>query len=176
MKVYYAKNKFFKQSIKNSKVLNKKLLEFFNKENFVSKENNYGVSKTDWTESGNNNREWVKYFMNEITPYLNKIHDNLNSKGVLTKCLIPDIWYQQYFTNDEHTWHNHGLSNWINIYYVELPDNICDTEFADFKFPSNIKIKEGDLLTLPGHVLHRAPKVSAERRTVISFNSNWVTG
>ena len=37
----------------------------------------------------------------------------------------------------------------------------------------DIKLREGQLLTFPAHIMHRSPvNKSKERKTVISFNTN----
>ena len=34
--------------------------------------------------------------------------------------------------------------------------------------------EEGQIVTFPGHVLHAAPKTKSKRKTVISFNTNFL--
>ena len=166
MKIQEIKTKVFKQSVNNKDIIKEKLLSWFHKEPVVSLGTNYNISKTDWKKSFDMNRDYVKYLLEEFTPYINNIGENLKTE----KCSIFDMWYQQYNKNDNHEWHNHGVTNLANIYFVELPDE-TGTEFLDFKVDD---IKEGDLLTFPAYYMHRSPiNKSNERKTIVSFNSNY---
>ena len=166
MKIQEIKTKVFKQSVNNKDIIKEKLLSWFHKEPVVSLGTNYNISKTDWKKSFDMNRDYVKYLLKEFTPYINNIGEDLKTE----KCSIFDMWYQQYNKNDNHEWHNHGVTNWANIYFVELPDE-TGTEFLDFKVDD---IKEGDLLTFPAYYMHRSPiNKSNERKPIVSFNSNY---
>ena len=166
MEIQEIKTPVFKQSIKNNKIIKEKLLEWFEKEPIKSFGTDYNVSKTDWEKSYDMSRPYVKFLMKEFTPYINNIGEVLKAE----KCSIFDMWYQQYYKNDSHSWHNHGVTNWANIYFIELPDE-THTEFKDFEVKD---IKEGDLLTFPAYKFHRSPiNKTNERKTIVSFNSNY---
>ncbi|MDB4342519.1 2OG-Fe(II) oxygenase family protein [bacterium] len=166
MKIINQNIQVFKQKIENYKEINEKLLNWFEEVPQKNFGTDYNVSKTDFKTSEDMNRPYVKYLVNEFTPYINKIGEVLRTE----KCAIPNLWFQQYLQNDSHSWHNHGEVNWVNIYFVELPETL-GTEFLDFEIKD---IQEGDLLTFPAQFIHRAPKNSTKhRKTIVSFNSNY---
>jgi ectoine hydroxylase-related dioxygenase (phytanoyl-CoA dioxygenase family) len=94
------------------------------------------------------------------------------SLGVSEKAVIDNMWFQQYKKNDKHSWHTHGLSNFSNVYFVELPLKSLATEILNV---NNLNLKEGDLLTFPSHLYHRSPiNKTNKRKTIISFNCDFV--
>jgi len=151
---------------------NRKLLEHFEKMPNLS----YGnVTKTDWSLSKEetNKKTYVSPFLKKITPYYNKLAKQLSKKWWGWR--LGNIWFQQYNQNSDHHWHVHWYSNWTNVYYVELPDKSITTQLYDIlrKKIIDIKLREGQLLTFPAHIMHRSPiNKSKERKTVISFNTN----
>ena len=63
----------------------------------------------------------------------------------------------------------------LDLHYLELPEGTPKTQIIN---PYNQKdiievdVKEGDLLTFPSYVLHKAPKNNSDKRkTIISFNT-----
>jgi hypothetical protein len=171
MKIKYFKDFYMLNYIENHKSFNKKLLHLIDKikdNSFITQRDH--ISKTDWNLSRETPREYLDYFYKIITPYMNKMSKLLQEK----KWTIWNGWFQQYYTNDFHTWHRHAKVNWTNIYYIELPSK---SMFTKIKNPftekvTNIKAKEGMLVTMPGHVLHTSPKFKSDKRkTIISFNS-----
>ena len=146
---------------------NRKLLEYFDK---MPNSNFNNVSKTDW---GTKDRPYADYFFNKIKPYYNKLSKKLTSKKWGWQG--SNIWFQQYEENSDHHWHNHHGCNWSNVYYVELPNRSLTTQLYDIlkKKIINIKLREGQLLTFPAHIMHRSPMNKCKKRkTVISFNTN----
>jgi hypothetical protein len=108
-----------------------------------------------------------QYIASLITPYMDKIAIILDSK----KWNINNGWFQQYTKSEGHEWHTHAKTNFTNVYFVELPSTSLGTEILNYQ---KLDLKEGDLLTLPGHVYHRSPKnFTNERKTIISFNSDF---
>lgn len=158
----------FVTKINNSKKINKKLLSLIN----TIKNNKYNTDKdsihnTDWNLPKNFERKYVDYFVPIIRPYLNEIAKKLHSE----KAVIDNIWFQQYKKNDEHSWHTHGLSNFSNVYFVELPLKSLATEILNVK---DLNLNEGDLLTFPSHLYHRSPiNKTNKRKTIISFNCDF---
>ena len=122
-------------------------------------------------------RPYLTYF------YDNIVHEHMNSTGTLLglesewcnfSWEIDRTWFQQYYEKADHFWHTHARSNYANVYFLELPDENYKTEILD----SNGKLidydaKEGDIITFPAGMQHRSAPNSAERKTVISFNSNY---
>ena len=128
------------------------------------------ITNTDWNDSHDGSRKYVKKFGNIIQPYLTKMGEELRTSVFK----ISDIWYQQYSKYSKHQWHYHGGANWSAIYYIELPDTSIKTELFDIpenKIINSIEINEGDLFLFPANILHRAPpNKTDEVKTIISFN------
>ena len=126
--------------------------------------------------SDSDNSYYKDYFLKNV---IEKYYDlAVNSLGH-TQYEIQNIWYQQYEHNDTHDWHTHGGCNYSNVYFLELPSKEVSTEFLNVKTNTIFRvdnIKEGDLLSFPGHITHRSPKnMTSDRKTVIVFNSNIFT-
>ena len=143
--------------------------------NYIKKQPTYrlierldDISNTDWKDSYNPNRPYVKKFAKLISPYLSKIGRVLKTK----KFTIGNMWYQQYGKGSKHQWHHHVSSNWSAVYYLQLPNNLGTalydiTESRTF----DIKLNEGDLFLFPANMLHRSPpNMTNKIKTIISFN------
>ena len=143
--------------------------------NYIKKQPTYrliesldDISNTDWKDSYNPNRPYVKKFAKVISPYLSKIGRVLKTK----KFTIGNMWYQQYGKGSKHQWHHHVSSNWSAVYYLELPNNL-GTELYDITESRtfDIKLNEGDLFLFPANMLHRSPpNMTNKIKTIISFN------
>jgi len=155
-------------SIENYKHHNKKLLDLIEK---TPKKKYNDITYTDWKIPKNIDRPYLKYFYDLIEPKLINIGNFLKYK----ECEIQNTWFQQYYKNDNHDWHNHPICNFTNVYYIELPDN-NKTELYDNVNKSiiDLDVKEGDLVTFPAHIIHRSKtNQSNKRKTVISFNTSF---
>ena len=143
--------------------------------NYIKKQPTYrlierldDISNTDWKDSYNPNRPYVKKFAKLISPYLSKIGRVLKTK----KFTIGNMWYQQYGKGSKHQWHHHVSSNWSAVYYLEQPKNL-GTEHYDITESRtfDIKLNEGDLFLFPANMLHRSPpNMTNKIKTIISFN------
>ena len=143
--------------------------------NYIKKQPTYrlierldDISNTDWKDSYNPNRPYVKKFAKLISQYLSKIGRVLKTK----KFTIGNMWYQQYGKGSKHQWHHHVSSNWSAVYYLELPNNL-GTELYDITESRtfDIKLNEGDLFLFPANMLHRSPpNMTNKIKTIISFN------
>ena len=123
------------------------------------------VSRLDWYQSEDFDREWVQYFM----PHFNKTYQPLVDKLGYKTFDVRGIWYQQYEHNDVHEWHIHSDS-YTGLYYLEMPNPVqtqvyCNGEIID------LPTAEGDLVIFPSYTIHKAPtNVAKTRKTIISFN------
>ena len=143
--------------------------------NYIKKQPTYrlierldDISNTDWKDSYNPNRPYVKKFAKLISPYLSKIGRVLKTK----KFTIGNMWYQQYGKGSKHQWHHHVSSNWSAVYYLQLPNNL-GTELYDITESRtfDIMLNEGDLFLFPANMLHRSPpNMTSKIKTIISFN------
>ena len=152
---------------KNFNEINGKLLSLINKiptNSLVEYEDN--ITHTDYNLPKNFEREYVKYFLKFIEPYLLEISVKLNAK----KIQIANLWFQQYNKNSIHQWHTHPQCHFTNIYFIELPSKSLGTEILNH---SNLDLNVGDLITFPAYYFHRSPiNLSEERKTIISFNTD----
>ena len=170
---FHSLNSFYMiTTLEKFSFFNRKLLEHIDKMPNLSF---YNVTKTDWSLSKeeSDKKTYIKPFFKKITPYYNKIARQLGKKKWGWRA--SNIWFQQYNEKSDHVWHNHWYDNWTNVYYVELPDRSLTTQLYDImrKKIIDIKLREGQLLTFPAHIMHRSPvNKSKERKTVISFNTN----
>jgi len=127
-------------------------------------------SKSDWNLPSDHPRKYLDHF------YHNIIKDIMGEQKKYFKASqwhIANSWFQQYYDGTYHKYHNHNLTNWTNVYFVELPYSkdatIVKSKNKSFKY----KVEEGDIITFPAHLLHSAPKIDKKRKTVISFNSDF---
>lgn len=129
---------------------------------------------TDWTEdnlriSSDFTRKWVTIIYDDLINFFNNTFLKLGYQ----KCIIKDLWFQQYKNKGTHGWHIHGGS-FTGAYYLDLPKNSPPTQIShpfDNKNIINLKVKEGDVSIFPTHVVHRSPiNMSKNKKTIISFN------
>lgn len=130
------------------------------------------IKHTDWNLPKETERKYLALFYEIVRPYMNDMMKKLHC----SEWRIQNGWFQQYKTNDKHTWHNHPYTNFSNVYFLEMPEKQMQTQFFDIITEKIItfNVKEGDLLTFPGYMMHRSDKIkNKKRKTIISFNSNF---
>lgn len=136
------------------------------------------VARVDWVYAKDFERPWVKFLWNHFIDNYIPIIKKLG----YASAEIRDMWFQQYLKNGKHGWHSHG-HNYTGVYYLEFPDGAPATEFQTMETRISQEnmitqipnIKEGDFITFPAFLLHRAPKVlNVERKTIISFNIDFI--
>ena len=139
-----------------------------NKGNFNDK-----IFKLDWPLADNIERPWIKYLINDLYSQLSKFSDSLG----YTDIIINKIWYQLYKKNNIHNWHIHH-DNFSGVYYLKLPEDDI-SNYTEFLSPNNfdvsfrIKVKEGDIIFFPSHLIHRAPALKKEEtKIIVSWNLN----
>ena len=74
------KNFCYLKHIKESKIIKNKLLKYMEDMPLNTYEE---VSKTDWGLSSDYKRPYVKYFINILKPYMQKIVKKLNTKNLI---------------------------------------------------------------------------------------------
>ena len=99
--------------------------------------------------------------------------DNLQVYYKAKRWKIINSWFQQYEKNSYHEYHNHPQSNFTNVYFMELPDTNFKTVIKIENKEYEYSVKEGQLITFPAHLLHTSKPNGNERKTVISFNSDF---
>ena len=125
------------------------------------------ISKLDYSDCANLDREWIRFFRPIWKNNLQSFMQDVDCNDVR----LQDMWFQQYNEKSDHHWHNHWYANWTNVYYVELPDRSLTTQLYDTlrKKIINVKLREGQLLTFPAHVMHRSPVNKSKERKKINF-------
>lgn len=126
--------------------------------------------------------DWGSYQMNKKKRYYSYIEKDLESHMKKTfieagyaDTIIHNYWFQQYYKGGKHGWHTHLACQWTNVYYLEFPEGAPRTEFKNPIDGTSIfvDVEEGDILSFPSLILHRAPEVEHDlRKTIISFNSD----
>jgi hypothetical protein len=169
MKKYEVSIPVIVSTLENHSNIKASLLELIEREQKISYDS---ISKTDWNISLNFDRDYVKIFTENAYSHMKNIFFDLG----YSKFEIKNIWFQQYEKNSFHHWHLHSGVDFTNVYYLELPSTELITQIKNpmnFNEFVKINVNEGDILTMPGHIVHRSPKnLFGERKTVISFNCN----
>jgi len=128
------------------------------------------VTKSDWNLPASAERKYLHFFYTRVIgPCMYKLKDYLKAK----EFRIANGWFQQYEKNSQHTWHNHGDTNWANSYFLELPDPKFKTEIKIKDKIIEYEVKEGQLICFPAYLLHRSKPNGDKRKTVIAFNSQF---
>lgn len=127
------------------------------------------IIRCDWSTSRyDGDREWLKVINYPLAVHLN---DWCNTMGYQTFG-ITEIWFQQYAKGGKHAWHTHS-NNFTNVYYVHLPKDGAQTEWIHpvTKGIHTFDVHEGDIITFPSWVIHRAPmNCTEEIKTIVSWN------
>lgn len=127
------------------------------------------IVRCDWnTARYDGDREWLKIINIPLTIHLNEW---CNTMGYQTFG-ITELWFQQYAKGGKHAWHTHS-NNFTNVYYVNLPEDKAQTEWINpvTKNIHTFDVREGDIITFPSWVIHRAPNNNTEEiKTIISWN------
>ena len=143
----------FVTKFKEHKKYRKKLLELIDQMPQSPKLNTADevISKNDFHFPRELNRPYIDFFVPLLNPYLADMANKFKSKSIR----FHNMWFQQYKKNDTHAWHNHPESNFSHVYYLELPSIKIATKFLNVR--KKLSIKEGDILTFPGHLYHCSP-------------------
>ena len=158
---------FLISKVKNHKKHKTILLDLINR---MPKSKSQQNSKSDWLLSKDYPREYLNYFYNDI---IDPIMDEQKKHFKAAQWHIANAWFQQYHDGTFHKFHNHESTNWSNVYFIELPKPKDVTQVKVRNKLFKYKAEEGDIITFPGHLLHSAPAINNQRKTVIAFNSNF---
>lgn len=173
IKTYPFKSSYFITSIKEHYKNKETLLSEIDKMSSQDINNPAEKLKTDFFLDKNQDRQYLKLFYDMIESYMQDLCNLMQTE----EWIIHNGWYQQYTVGGTHGWHNHAQTNFTNVYFLELPDPSLKTQIFDSinqKIIDTVEIKEGDILTIPGHLLHKSRKnETLQRKTIISFNSSF---
>jgi hypothetical protein len=132
------------------------------------------ISKTDWNLPNDAERKYLDFIKPVIVDTIFDSFKDLKPEGLA----FTKFWFQQYSRSDTHDWHVHMRCHWTSVYFVELPDSNVKTEIQNTNrnFLIDYDAKEGDIVTFPSFLYHRSPpNFSVGRKTIISFNTNFVS-
>tara|TARA_Y100000114_G_scaffold34289_1_gene29700 strand:- start:4334 stop:4849 length:516 start_codon:yes stop_codon:yes gene_type:complete len=167
MQVNKIKCELFIQDVPNHQTHKKILLDLIKQLPNNPYEN---ISKTDWNLPKKLKRKYLDYFYPNISKSL---MDNLQVYYKSKSWRITNAWFQQYEKNSYHEYHNHTQTNFTNVYFLELPDTNFKTILKIENKEYEYKVKEGQLITFPAHLLHTSKPNGDKRKTIISFNSDF---
>lgn len=156
----------FKSSVKNHFEIKEKILQEIEliPQNKYQSFNTF-IDHTDWNLPSNIYRGYFNILLKAVGGHLDNIKQSLKTDNFE----IINYWFQQYKNNSFHGWHTHTNAHFANVYLVECPKD-SQTMFRNFK----IDCKEGDIISFPAFLPHcSAPLQSEQRKTIISFNSNF---
>lgn len=164
---------YFKYKIKDHKLIKDSILSSINNmpEKSLFVENHSNISKVDWEIPREHSREYLIF----LEPYLFNYMDILVQNTKYDTWEIHNIWFQQYEQSASHGWHVHTNCQFTNVYYLELPSDTPKTQIVNpfTKKVIHLDVEEGDIITFPSFIIHKAPIVkSNSRKTIISFNSD----
>lgn len=166
------KDFIFKTKIKDHFLIKKSILDEIENDNsdtLIVNDRYYSdvISKLDWDDGENCERNWVKIF---LPHFYNCINEFLLETSYID-IELNKIWYQQYLTNNSHSWHIHA-DQYTGVYYLEFPEKSSRTQliFPYDKSINEIDAEEGDIIFFPSHIIHRGPSNNSDRKTIISFN------
>jgi len=138
-----------------------------NVENLTGPNNN--ITRCDWSDMRfDRSREWLGLMGIALHEHLDQWAASLDYDTFQ----IHEIWFQQYNTGSKHAWHVHG-ANFTNVYFLDLPKDSPKTQWIDpvSKLAHEFDVEEGDIITFPSWLIHRAPEnQSSEMKTIISWN------
>ena len=151
--------------------LKDKLLDAINRQENVQRMLAPGndITRCDWeTSRFDRSREWLSIIGIDLYEHLGEWTTSLGYYDFQ----VAEIWFQQYTNGSHHGWHVHG-GNMTNVYYLDLPADSPKTEWINPIDNSihQFDIEEGDIITFPSWLKHRAPiNQSSKMKTIISWN------
>jgi hypothetical protein len=125
------------------------------------------ISNTDYHLNHNFKRPYTEFIVPCFMPHLIK----LNNEFGYNEYQLKNIWFQQYEKNDFHNWHCHSDCTFTNIAYIELPNKKITTQVKLKGKDIKINVAEGEMLSMPGFLVHGSPINKGARKTVVVMNS-----
>lgn len=159
------------KKFQNHNAIKDKLIDLIDNQNSgIVKDDYTNITKSDWYVDGGEIREYWKVIHNDIMEHMDSLREVIREEDIPFE--LKNFWFQQYSTNDNHTWHTHPGCQWSSCYYLELPHESQRTILKDAL--GNIiipEVKEGDILTFPSSIMHTSPvNNTPDRKTIIAWN------
>lgn len=130
------------------------------------------IFRTDWHLAQDYARPWVNILKPSIDQHMSAVMESLG----YAQTELDNMWFQQYNKGSGHGWHVHMFCQWTNVYYLDFPQGSPKTQLVspfDQSTIFEVDVEEGDILTFPSIVIHRAPAVETDNiKTIVSFNLN----
>ena len=130
------------------------------------------ISRCDYESPDGVERAYLRFVRDPIQRHVKRVMRSYGYRSLR----IYNFFFQQYETDSRHDWHVHLETQWVGVYYVELPRTTPRTEYLSMtegtvKAVRTLPCREGDVVLFPSFVIHRAPpNPSRETKTIISFN------
>ena len=119
------------------------------------------------------------YLIESEKRYMDILYPSIQNSLDILRCNygvhlnIDNYWFQQYYTNDNHTYHTHSRCNYSSVYYVECPKGMATTFMLRDKV-KEIDAEEGDYIIFPSTIPHCSkPNFTNQRKTAIAVNLNY---
>jgi len=155
---------YFIQPLTNHKIIKEFYLEEIKKNPINSLDS---IHNTDWNIKSNIN---YSFLLSQLKESLNNMEKYLKVK----EAIVHNFWFQQYKKTDYHFWHTHCECHYTNVYYLEVDDGATEVKDPMTNKIITMKVKEGDVLSMPAFLLHRSPKYKTNTtKTVIAFNTSF---
>jgi len=130
------------------------------------------IHRTDWHLAQDYSRPWTTILKPSIDQHMSLVMEDMG----YTQTELDNLWFQQYNQGSGHGWHVHMFCQWTNVYYLDFPPGSPRTQLVvpfDQSSIFEVDVEEGDILTFPSIVIHRAPVVQTTNiKTIVSFNVN----
>jgi len=174
MKVYNVAYPIFVFPLKEHYMIKQTLLKMIDEQKSSFLKHDIENVISDWNVEIGEERKYFTYFSQYLNKYLENVLKHATPSNVLhVKYEHLNVWFQQYYKNYFHEWHDHGAT-WATIYFLELPDKSVSTEFYIPLAEKNyiqFDVEEGDILLFPANIFHRSSlNPSDNRKTVIVSN------
>ena len=116
-----------------------------------------------------------KLYWRDIGRPIFKFIENVTTEMGYINASMNNFWYQQYIKGGKHGWHVHEHCMFTSVYYLEFPEGSPRTEFKNTMTNEVFvpDVEEGDIMTFPSFVAHRAPVNNTDnRKTILSWHVN----
>lgn len=170
MKLDYFNCPYIIKKFENHGVVKDRVLDYINTQSGLMIQSDTTNIRSDWGSYRKNARKYWSIIEFDIQLHLQEVFCDILG---YTNFSTGNYWYQQYTRNGSHGWHTHLNTMWTCVYYLEMPQDAPKTECIDPFTKQIVKIEanEGDILTFPSIIIHRAPKVETEcRKTILSWH------
>jgi len=126
---------------------------------------------SDWGTYGTGRKNYWRILKEEVNNFMTEVM--VGDLGY-DSCEVSNYWYQQYNKGGKHGWHVHLRCMYTSVYYLEFPEGSPQTEFMN-SITKNIQqidfVKEGDIITFPSYIIHRAAEnTTDQRKTILSWH------